>query len=59
MTLPEQASLALPARLALQAYEWFHRVLPAWVDCRPIPLREELRESGDPKLRAFLTRGRP
>ena len=41
------------ANAALGLYEWFHRILPDWVDCRPIPAGEFLRAAG---LSAVCTR---
>ena len=41
-------SLAKPnqASIAVGLYEWFHRMLPDWVDCRPIPAGEFLDAAG-------------
>jgi ubiquinone/menaquinone biosynthesis C-methylase UbiE len=34
------------ANLAVHVYEWVHRRMPRWVDCRPIYLTELLRDAG-------------
>jgi demethylmenaquinone methyltransferase/2-methoxy-6-polyprenyl-1,4-benzoquinol methylase len=39
-------SLAKQDKLAVQIYEWFHRQMPSFVDCRPIYLQPLLKESG-------------
>ncbi|MBK5093831.1 MAG: methyltransferase domain-containing protein [Actinobacteria bacterium] len=35
-----------PVGISMKAYLWAHRKLPALVDCRPIPVRGSLEESG-------------
>jgi demethylmenaquinone methyltransferase/2-methoxy-6-polyprenyl-1,4-benzoquinol methylase len=39
-------SLAKQGTLAVHIYEWFHRQLPSFVDCRPIYLQPLLIDSG-------------
>jgi ubiquinone/menaquinone biosynthesis C-methylase UbiE len=34
------------SRISLKIYEWFHKKFPAYVDCRPIFVKDTLRESG-------------
>jgi demethylmenaquinone methyltransferase/2-methoxy-6-polyprenyl-1,4-benzoquinol methylase len=43
------------SQLAIAIYEWFHELLPAYVDCRPIYLEEALVERG---LRVVEKRGK-
>jgi demethylmenaquinone methyltransferase/2-methoxy-6-polyprenyl-1,4-benzoquinol methylase len=38
-------SLAQKDTNAVRIYEWFHRVMPVLVDCRPIHLHEPLKEA--------------
>ncbi|MCS7009887.1 MAG: methyltransferase domain-containing protein [Anaerolineales bacterium] len=35
-----------PPSLAIRLYEWLHRLMPAYVDCRPIYARLALEETG-------------
>jgi len=39
-------SLAKQDKLAIHIYEWFHRQMPTFVDCRPIYLQPFLKEAG-------------
>ncbi len=41
-------ALSLPERPGkmVRLYEWFHRALPDWVDCRPIPVEALVRQNG-------------
>lgn len=32
--------------LSVRLYEWVHQQMPRWMDCRPIPVQELLREEG-------------
>ena len=39
-------SLVKEETTAVRIYEWFHRLLPTLVDCRPIYLRPAMKEAG-------------
>lgn len=41
-------ALSLPAQpgAVVRIYEWFHRILPAYVDCRPIPVTDFVSQNG-------------
>ena len=39
-------SLAKQDKLTIRIYEWFHRRMPTFVDCRPIYLQPFLKEAG-------------
>lgn len=47
-------SLAKQETSAVNIYEWFHRKMPSFVDCRPIYLQPFIREAGFQILEATL-----